>query len=200
MNKAIGIIILLLAVIGGVLFAMSSGTPAQNQTGAAESDQAMMEKEDGAMMEADHDAMEAADGAMMEKEDDAMMQKDDAMVGDDAMMMQKDDAAAPAPATGLYAPYSADKLAMAADGDVVLFFKASWCPSCRTLDNNIKSNLGDIPAGVTILEVDFDSSTDLKKKYGVTSQHTLVQVDQNGNQVKKWRGGNTLDAVLGNII
>ncbi len=45
-----------------------------------------------------------------------------------------------------------------------------------------------------------DSKTpDLKKKYGVTYQHTLVQVDAAGNTIKKWSGGNTLSSVLSMI-
>ena len=103
-------------------------------------EKSMMEKkamEEKAMMEKGGEAMEK-DGAMMEK-DGAMMEKDGAMMS-----------------KGSYEVYDASKLAMAEKGKVVLFFKASWCPSCRTLDADIKASLGDIPAGVTILEVDYE--------------------------------------------
>jgi hypothetical protein len=56
-----------------------------------------------------------------------------------------------------------------------------------------------IPAGVTILEVNYDTATDLKQKYGVTTQHTLVQIDANGTLVSKMSGGNTLAIVTANI-
>lgn len=100
---------------------------------------------------------------------------------------------------GSYEAYSADKIARAETGDVVLFFHASWCPSCRGLNSNIESNLKSIPAGVTILKADYDKEVELKKKYGVTTQHTLVQVDAAGTMLKKWSGGATLDTILSNI-
>lgn len=120
--------------------------------------------------------------------ENAIMEKKDTMTTDTAMMSK-----------GSYQVYSPEKLALAEQGKVVLFFKASWCPTCRALDADIKKNLGAIPDGVTILEVDYDNSTELKQKYGVTTQHTLVQVDAKGNQLATWRGGNNLDSVIKNI-
>jgi thioredoxin 1 len=93
---------------------------------------------------------------------------------------------------GAYIPYSADKIALASKGPVVLFFHASWCPTCRALDADIKAHLDSIPTGVTILDVDYDTSTALKQKYGVTMQHTLVQVDAQGSLITKWAGSPTL--------
>ncbi len=100
---------------------------------------------------------------------------------------------------GSYIPYDASKLAMANTGHVVLFFHASWCPTCRNLDTDIKANLSAIPANLTILDVDYDAAVELKKKYGVTYQHTFVQVDANGTQLKKWSGSPTLDALVGEV-
>jgi thioredoxin 1 len=100
---------------------------------------------------------------------------------------------------GSYEKYSPEKIARAEEGDVVLFFRASWCPTCRALDANIRSNLNAIPAGVTILDVDYDNSTALKQKYGVTYQHTFVQVDASGNQIAKWTGSPTLLELLAKI-
>lgn len=100
---------------------------------------------------------------------------------------------------GSYEPYSTDKLAYAENGDVVLFFRASWCPTCRTLDKDIRANISNIPKGVTILDVDYDNSSDLKKKYGVTYQHTLVQVDSSGNMITKWQGSRNLNSLISEI-
>lgn len=100
---------------------------------------------------------------------------------------------------GSYESYSAEKIAMAEAGDVVLFFHASWCPSCRVLNSDIEKNMSAIPAGVTILKTDYDKETELKKKYGVTSQHTLVQVDKDGNLIKKWSGGSKLENLISQI-
>jgi len=71
-----------------------------------------------------------------------------------------------------------------ASENTVIFFHANWCPSCRAADAGISG--GEIPSGLTILKADFDTQTDLRKKYGVVAQHTFVQVDADGNQVAKW--------------
>ena len=97
---------------------------------------------------------------------------------------------------GSYVPYSADKIALAAKGPVILFFHASWCPTCIGLDKDIKAHLNDIPEHVTILDVDYDNSQALKVKYGVTIQHTLVQVDASGNLIRTWHGSPTLADLL----
>jgi len=101
-------------------------------------------------------------------------------------------------ASGIYTEY-AGNLSQYEGKDIILFFKASWCPSCRVLDSNIKENLKDVPEDVVLLELDYDKETDLKKQYGVTTQHTLVYVDSEGNMIKKWSGGNRLQDVLNQI-
>ncbi|NCN52313.1 thioredoxin family protein [Candidatus Parcubacteria bacterium] len=132
------------------------------------------------------------DGTMMQ--DDSTMEdtsmKDDTVMEGDAIMSDH----------GSYEAYSPEKLAKADNGDVILFFRASWCPTCRALDADIKSHRSDIPAGVTILDVDYDNSTALKQKYGVTYQHTLVQVDAQGNMITKWSSSPTLTSLLTNVI
>lgn len=127
------------------------------------------------------------------KEEDKMMQKDENAI------MEKEKDADIMQSSGSYESYSPEKLALAENGDVVLFFRASWCPTCRALDADIKANMKNIPAGVTILDVDYDNSTSLKQKYGVTYQHTLVQVDSSGNQITKWMGSPTLASLITNI-
>lgn len=101
--------------------------------------------------------------------------------------------------SGSYETYSSEKVAMAEANDVVIFFHASWCPSCRGLNADIEKNVSKIPSGVTILKADYDKETELKKKYGVTTQHTLVQVDKDGNLIKKWSGGSALENLLSQI-
>jgi len=99
---------------------------------------------------------------------------------------------------GTYREYSESAL-NDASGPVVLFFHAKWCPTCRDLDRNITSNAGQIPEDLTILRVDFDDSDKLRQKYGVTTQHTLVQTDANGEMVKKWTLSSTLDDIINKI-
>ena len=85
-------------------------------------------------------------------------------------------------------------------GTNIIFFHATWCPSCRALEKDLTNNITDIPSDITILKADYDTETDLKLKYGVNRQHTLVVVDADGNEVKKLTGlTNTLDQVLNQI-
>jgi len=92
---------------------------------------------------------------------------------------------------GSYVIYSADNLQKAKDNGnkVVLFFYASWCPFCVPADAAFKANMKNIPPGVTVLRVDYDNSDALKTKYGVTYQHTFVQIDYDDNLITKWNSG-----------
>jgi thioredoxin 1 len=71
----------------------------------------------------------------------------------------------------------------------VLFFKASWCPSCRSADEAFNKDLKKIPTDIVIFKADYDKEADLKKTYNITRQHTFVYVDAKGMEVKKWSGG-----------
>lgn len=66
-------------------------------------------------------------------------------------------------------------------GPKALFFHAGWCPQCRALDEDLRTN--GAPDGLTVLKVDFDSRTDLRQRYGVTLQTTVVFVDDAGELV-----------------
>jgi thiol-disulfide isomerase/thioredoxin len=150
-------------------------------------------------MKADDSAMEKKDGgAMMEDpkmEGEKMMPKEEAMMKEETSMQKGETMMA----KGSYEPYASAKLSMADAGDVVLFFRASWCPTCRGVDADIRAKKDAIPGGLTILDVDYDNSADLKKKYGVTYQHTFVQVDSKGNLIKKWAGSPTLAAIVAEV-
>jgi thioredoxin-related protein len=102
-------------------------------------------------------------------------------------------------AQGKYITYSAEALSTAT-GKRILYFHAPWCPQCQELDASIKK--GPIPDGVTIIRTDFDSNQELRKKYGVTQQTTLVLIDENGNLIKKFVAYDdpSLDAVINNLL
>lgn len=178
MNWIISGLVVIALAVGGYMFLGDTNTAME---GDSMEDEVMMEKD--AMMQKD-DAMMEKDNAM---EGDAMMQKDEAM--EKETMMSK----------GSYEVYAPEKLAKASSGDVVLFFRASWCPTCKVLDADIRTHLNAIPSNLTILDVNYDTETALKQKYGVTYQHTLVQVDAQGNQITKWSGGQTLASVVANV-
>lgn len=97
-----------------------------------------------------------------------------------------------------YATFQGSPQAYTAAGDVVLFFNASWCPTCRAAQESFTSNA--VPAGLTLVSVDYDDNTALRQQYGVTVQHTFVQIDPAGQQVAKWTGSTTADEVAGKTV
>lgn len=143
------------------------------------------------------------DGSSVKMEEGKTMMIGENLVGaGDVKVETKVNVGAAATATirkGSYEKYDQSKLAYAKDGKVVIFFRAGWCPTCQGIDSDIKAHLGDIPNNVTILDLDYDNSTVLKQKYGVTYQHTFVQVDANGNLIKKWSGSPTLESLLAQV-
>lgn len=100
---------------------------------------------------------------------------------------------------GIYEKYNTDRIQAVTTDKIILFFKASWCITCKKVDQDIQKNKNNIPENTTLLEVDYDNSSELKKRYGVTTQHTFVQIDKDGNMIKKWSGGSTLDSVISQI-
>jgi len=62
------------------------------------------------------------------------------------------------------------------------------------LEKEIIERNTEIPKDVTIIKVDYDNDKVMNRKYGVTSQHTLIVLDKNGKELKRWLGGgfNTL--------
>ncbi|MDI3195498.1 thioredoxin domain-containing protein [Pseudarthrobacter sp. AL07] len=113
-------------------------------------------------------------------------------------------AAAPAAASagqaGSFTTYTPEAVSSASESEkVILFFHATWCSTCKLLASDIEANAASIPAGVKILKVDYDSETALKQNYGVTLQHTLVQVKPDGSQIAKWSLSRDLNALVKEI-
>lgn len=191
MNKNIFFIVLVVLVVGAGIYMSNtnnvSDTNSESKVMTDESSDkmAMEDKNESMMKEDDKMAMEDDKMAMDKKDEDESMMKED----DDKMMM----------ASGEYVDYDSELVSRANEGDVVLFFHATWCPSCKTMDTALKNELSKFPKGLTVLKVDYDSSSELKKKYGVTYQHTFVQVDAQGNAIAKWNGGSDLDDLLGKL-
>jgi thiol-disulfide isomerase/thioredoxin len=161
----------LVLILGAGVYAVLRDAPLMEGEMVKDTDVEMMDKNEG------------------EKKNDTMMQ-------DDVNAVEKGDEMMKA---GTYALYSAEKLVRAETGDVILSFHASWCPSCRALDADILKNMSAIPEDLSILKVDYDTATELKKKYGVTVQNTLVQVDATGTLIAKWSGSTRLTDVLSHI-
>lgn len=179
----VGIVITLIILVGGYALSRQG---VDNKTASEEESAVMMEKNDK-MMDPKKDAMmkdaptsTTSQGSM---DGDKMMEKtEDKKMQDETMIEQK---------PGAYKDYSPTTLAEATKGGgkVVLFFWAAWCPYCKEANADFTANTGQIPAGVTVLKTNYDTEKELKTKYGITYQHTFVQVDAKGNQVTKWSGG-----------
>ena len=107
---------------------------------------------------------------------------------DDSMMVDESE-------NSRYIEYSKSVLEKAATNRRVLFFYASWCPTCRPADASFIENISKIPENVTVIRVNYNDpetdqeEKDLAKKYGITYQHTFVEIDAQGKEIKKWNGG-----------
>lgn len=190
MNKNILFLALaILAVLVVLVLSNSSKNEENNISMESKQQDSMMTDEEKMMDKSEESEEKMMKGDKM-MEDDKMMgegHEDDKMDGDQMMK------------NGEYRDYDPSLLSRADSGDVVLFFHAGWCPTCKTLDTAIKAEVSNIPSDVTILKVDYDNSSDLKKKYAVTYQHTLVQVDAQANQLNKWNGGSDLSSILSKL-
>ena len=73
-------------------------------------------------------------------------------------------------------PYTASALnaAQQAGKPVVLHFHADWCPTCLAQDKVLQSIKDDPSLPLTVLSVDYDTEKDLKKRFNVRSQSTLI--------------------------
>ncbi|MBS3903205.1 MAG: thioredoxin family protein [Anaplasmataceae bacterium] len=160
-----------------------------------------VENNDSMVKDADVMTNESTTGdGIMNKGKDATMEKQEGgeIVNNSEDNMEKKDEVMDK--SGSYEAYDAAKVTEAAkNGKAVLFFHAAWCPTCRSLNTNIESNLSKIPAGISIFKTNYDTENSLKQKYGVTYQHTMVQVDSSGNQIAKWSGSPTLADLVSKV-
>ena len=73
-------------------------------------------------------------------------------------------------------PYSAAALAEAekANQPVALHFHADWCPTCRAQDKVVQTLKTEKGLDLTILTVNYDTEKDLKRRFKVNSQSSLI--------------------------
>lgn len=89
-----------------------------------------------------------------------------------------------------YVAYTEGAEATMAGKQKAIFFHAKWCSTCRALDGEINSRLSELPGDTVVFKADFDSDTTLRQKYGVQLQHTVVFVDDSGNETSRLTGAN----------
>ena len=103
-----------------------------------------------------------------------------------------------------YIVYSKGAYDQAVNKRRVLYFYATWCPSCKQANEDFTANPDKIPEDVIVLRVNYNDpdtdsqEKDFAKKYGITYQHTFVQIDEQGKELTKWNGGKT-DELVANI-
>lgn len=95
-------------------------------------------------------------------------------------------------------PFSADALAAAekAGQPVALHFHADWCPTCRAQDKTLESMKGEKGLDVAILKVNYDTEKDLKKRFNVRMQSTMV-VLKGTKEVARLAGDTSADGIRG---
>ncbi|PIR85330.1 hypothetical protein COU15_01180 [Candidatus Kaiserbacteria bacterium CG10_big_fil_rev_8_21_14_0_10_45_20] len=172
-TKAVSIILIAVILIGGGFWYVSSQNGEENDTLSMENS-------------SENETMLAGEQGV----------ENDSMVGGDAMVEGEGEMVVSG--SGSYEAYSEEKLALAENEDVLLFFHADWCPTCRAIEAEFKA-LETIPQNVHILKVDFDTETTLRQKYGVTTQHTFVQVNAEGDLIQKFSNANTAVDVFAQV-
>jgi len=83
-------------------------------------------------------------------------------------------------------------------GPVVLFFHASWCPTCKAAMMDLEARKPELK-DVSVVIVDYDKYKSEKRKYGITYQHTFVQIDSKGKELAKWSGGG-VDEIMSHVV
>ena len=63
----------------------------------------------------------------------------------------------------------------------LIFFFASWCPRCAAKEAMLQRLYGDGKFPVSTYKVDYDRSAELKARFGVTVQDTVVLVGGQGD-------------------
>lgn len=94
---------------------------------------------------------------------------------------------------GSYLDYD-ESIVSSLTGDIVLFFHADRCPTCRQAEKSFWET--GIPAWLTILKVDFDTARDLSKQYTVLTQTSYVYIKSDGTMIKRWVWWTRIDDII----
>lgn len=212
------IAVLVVAVLAGGYYFMGSGQSVSDQTiadtattatkVAAQKGKDVVTQNGAQAIEAGKIALEEGKEEVMDKGKEVMddtidkvtdqaKEKVGTAVKEVGENMLGEEGADDASEVGSFEDYAPEKIA--SSGGAVIDFAADWCPSCRAFEANVNENVQDIPADLTILKADYDTELELRKQYGVTQQHTFVQVDAQGNEIAKWVGSPTLEALIAKL-
>ena len=157
--------------------------------------------QDDSMMQKDVSQSSSSPEVMIQKTEAMMDNKIDSTGSGENMMKNDGKMMGAETEAERYIEYSKTAFERSSTNRRVLFFYASWCPTCRPADADFKTNLNKIPTDMTVLRVNYNdpdtdqAEKDLAKQYGITYQHTFVQIDSTGKQITKWNGGKTAELV-----
>ena len=104
-------------------------------------------------------------------------------------------------ANSRYLSYSKTVFDTSSDKRRILYFYATWCPTCKIANEDFTANPNKIPEDMVVIRTNYnDPETDqeekeLAKKYGISYQHTFVQIDAQGKELKKWNGGGIAELI-----
>ena len=95
-------------------------------------------------------------------------------------------------------PYTPERLTQAQAGGkpVALHFHADWCPTCRAQEKTLESMKSEKGLDLTILTVNYDTEKDLKKRFNVRTQSTMV-VLKGTKEVARLAGDTSADSIRG---
>lgn len=63
-------------------------------------------------------------------------------------------------------------------------FGASWCMPCK----NLESRLNKLDLTIDLLSYDVEEEVDLTEEWNIRNVPTVILVDDNGSEVKRWVG------------
>lgn len=92
--------------------------------------------------------------------------------------------------SGEIIPYSKDGFVKSQKSGekIVLQYHASWCPVCKKQRNALNSLTNDPEfKNVKFIAADYDTEKDLKKKYGVKGQSTVI-LFQGASELERSQG------------
>ncbi len=149
----------------------------------------MMEEEENSDMPVSQDT----DTQMDENSETSMTENDMTQEEDNSDMPVEEEMQENVKVGNVYVEYS-DEVMADTQNPKILFFHATWCPTCKAA--NVAFEGVENTIGLDVVKVDYDEYGDLKSQYGITSQHTFVLVDGNGNMLKRWYGSKNYEEIL----
>ena len=96
-----------------------------------------------------------------------------------------------------YLNYSEERLENSSKNNIVLFFHADWCSTCKNFEEQVLTE--KIPEDILILKVNYDKESDLRRKYNIVTQTSFVLVDSDWKLKKRWIWATWIDSIIKRI-